>query len=117
MIETDRGETNKTPLIEMDGGERNKTLSFDTDGGETTKPPSIETDGGETKKPCSFGPPKMAEMLPYGSLHHDGCWPLHGQKSCYKKCDLTEMGARTPRPILTNAVAERNGLIVCGRPY
>ena len=103
-IETDGGETNKTPLIETDGGERNKTLSF-------------ETDGGETKKPCSFGPPKMAEMLPYGSLHHDGCWPLHGQKSCYKKCDLTEMDARTPRPIPTNAVAERNGLIVHGRPY
>ena len=62
-------------------------------------------------------PPKMAEMLLYGSLPHDGCWPLHGQKSCYKKCDRTEMGARTPRPIPTNAVAERNGLIARKRPH
>jgi len=27
------------------------------------------------------------------------------------------MGARTPRPIWTNAVGQRNGLIVCGRPF
>ncbi len=31
----------------------------------------------------------MAEALPYGSLPHDGFWPLLGQKSCYKKCDRT----------------------------
>ena len=59
----------------------------------------------------------MAEMLPYRSLHHDGCWPLHGQKSCYKKCDQTELGARTPRLIPTNAVAERNGLIARECPH
>ena len=62
-------------------------------------------------------PPKTAEMLPYGSFPHDGFWPLLGQKSCYKKCDQTKMGAMSPLPILTNAVAERNGLIVRGRPY
>jgi hypothetical protein len=62
-------------------------------------------------------PLKMAKMLPYGSLPHDRCWPLNGQKSCYKKCDQTKMGARTPRPIPTNAVAERNGLIACKRPH
>ena len=27
------------------------------------------------------------------------------------------MGARSPRPIWTNAVGQRNGLIVCGHPY
>ncbi len=37
-----------------------------------------------TNKHHTGQPPKMAEMLPYGSLHHDRCWPLHGQKSCYK---------------------------------
>ena len=59
----------------------------------------------------------MAETLPYGSLPHDGFWPLLGQKSCYEKTYRTEMGARTPRPIWTNAVGLRSGLIVRARPY
>jgi len=62
-------------------------------------------------------PPKMDETLPYGSLPHDGFWPLLGQKSCYEKTDRTKMGARTPRPIWTNAVGQHSGLIVCGHPY
>ena len=33
----------------------------------------------EPNKHHTGQPPKMAEMLPYGSLHHDGCWQLHGQ--------------------------------------
>ncbi len=62
-------------------------------------------------------PPKMAKMLPYGSLPHDGFRPLLGQKSCYEKCDRTKMGARTLHPIWMNAMGQRNGLIVRGRPY
>jgi len=59
----------------------------------------------------------MAKMLPYGSLPHGGFLPLLGQKSCYKKCDQTKIGAMSLRPIPTNAVAERNGLIVHGCPH
>jgi hypothetical protein len=59
----------------------------------------------------------MAEMLPYGSLPHDGFLPLLGQKSCYEKCDRTKMGAMSPLPTPTIAMAEHNGLIVRGRPY
>ena len=36
-------------------------------------------------------PPKMAEMLLYGSLPYNGFWPLLGQKSCYEKCDRFKM--------------------------
>ena len=32
-------------------------------------------------------PPKMAKTLPYGSLPHDGFWPVLGQNSCYEKTD------------------------------
>jgi hypothetical protein len=43
---------------------------------------------------------KMAETLQYyGSLPHDGFWPLLGQKSCYEKCDQTKICARTPHAI------------------
>ena len=59
----------------------------------------------------------MAETLPYGSLPHDEFWSLLGQKSCYEKSDQTKMGARTPRPIWTNAVGQRNGLIISVHPY
>jgi hypothetical protein len=59
----------------------------------------------------------MAKMLPYGSLPHDGFLPLLGQKSCYEKCDRTKIGAMSQRPIPKNAVAERNGLIIRGRPF
>ncbi len=55
--------------------------------------------------------------IPYGSLPHDGFWLLLGEKSCYKKSYRNKMGARTPHPIWTNAVGQRNGLIVRGRPY
>jgi hypothetical protein len=54
-------------------------------------------------------PPKMAEMLPYGSLSY--------QKSLYEKCDQTKMGAMSPLPIWMNGVAQRNGLILRGHPY
>jgi hypothetical protein len=59
----------------------------------------------------------MAETLPYCSLPHDGFWPLLGQKSSYEKTDQTKMSATTTRPIWTNAVGQRNGLIVCGHPF
>jgi len=59
----------------------------------------------------------MAETLPYGSLPHDGFWPFLGQKSCHENSDRTKMGGRTPRPIWTNAVGQRNGLIIRGHPY
>jgi len=59
----------------------------------------------------------MAKTLRYGSLPHDGFWPLLGQKSLYEKCDQTKMGAMSLHPVWTNDVAQRNGLIIRGCPY
>jgi hypothetical protein len=62
-------------------------------------------------------PPKMTKTLPYGSLSHDGFWPLLGQNSCYNKYGQTKICAKTPCAIWSSTMAQCNGLINLGPPY